>query len=381
MKRVSIFGFTGSIGTQALSVIEKHPSKFELDVLVCNKNVSAALELIKIHKPKNIFVCNETARAELIENSPDEINFFDSLESLRKYQKLNQSDIYLSAISSFDCIDLTLDAARSGKKLLLANKESLVVFGKHIMHECEKAGTEIIPIDSEHFSLFTALRNKDISDISKVYLTASGGPFAGQSLEAIYNKSPEEALKHPNWDMGAKITIDSATLINKCFELIEAKYLFSIDSDLLDIIIQRQSIIHSMLEFKDGSIEAQMSKPSMIIPLAYGLLGHHSEEIREDYSLSLLDKNIELSLETFPPDRQKIRDIAVNVMDNEDNSGLIFATLNDIAVKKFLNNEIKFGEIYSLIIDNYYQIERKEISSLQDLEQNRLEIIEFIEGK
>ena len=308
-----------------------------------------------------------------------EINFFDSMHSLRDYLKENKSDIYLSAISSFDCIDLTIDAAKSGKKLLLANKEALVVYGKHIMHECKQAQTEVIPIDSEHFSLFTALKNKDSSDVSKVYLTASGGPFVGQKLDELHDKTPEEALKHPNWDMGAKISIDSATLVNKCFELIEAKYLFSLEPELLDIMINRQSVIHSMLEFKDGSAEAHMSKPSMIIPLAYGLLGEHSDNVKKDFSLNLLDGNIELSLEQFPEDRNKLREITLDVMQSEDNSGLIFATLNDIAVKKFLNNEIKFGEIYKLILDNYYLIEKKEINSIQELEINRLEIIRLLE--
>ena len=380
MNRISIFGFTGSIGTQALSVIEKYPSKFELDVLVCNKNIDMAVELLEEHKPKNVFVTDAEARSEIMASCPAEINFFDSMHSLRKYLNDNKSDIYLSAISSFDCIDLTIDAAKSGKKLLLANKESLVVFGKQIMHECKQAKTQVIPIDSEHFSLFTALKNKDLFEISKVYLTASGGPFVGQKLSELQNKTPEEALKHPNWDMGAKISIDSATLVNKCFELIEAKYLFSLDPELLDIMIHRQSIIHSMLEFKDGSVEAQMSQPSMIIPLAYGLLGEHSKDVKKDFSLDLLNRNIDLSLEHFPEDRKKLRDITLDVMKSEDNSGLVFATLNDIAVKKFLNKEIKFGDIYNLILDNYYLIDKKEVNSIQELETNRLEIVNFIEG-
>ena len=380
MSRISIFGFTGSIGTQALSVIEKYPSKFELDVLVCNKNIDLAVELLEKHKPKNVFVTDAEARSEIMASFPAEINFFDSMHSLRKYLNDNKSDIYLSAISSFDCIDLTIDAAKSGKKLLLANKESLVVFGKQIMHECKQAKTQVIPIDSEHFSLFTALKNKDLFEISKVYLTASGGPFVGQKLSELQNKTPEEALKHPNWDMGAKISIDSATLVNKCFELIEAKYLFSLDPELLDIMIHRQSIIHSMLEFKDGSVEAQMSQPSMIIPLAYGLLGEHSKDVKKDFSLDLLNRDIDLSLEHFPEDRKKLRDITLDVMKSEDNSGLVFATLNDIAVKKFLNKEIKFGDKYNLILDNYYLIDKKEVNSIQELETNRLEIVNFIEG-
>ena len=233
------------------------------------------------------------------------------------------------------------------------------------------------PVGGSHF---TALKNIERNNISRVFLTASGGPFRGLSIDKIFNKSVEEALDHPNWDMGSKITIDSATLVNKCFELIEAKHLFSLNPDLLNIVVQKQSIIHSLVELKDGSVEAQMSKPSMIIPLAFGLLGEHSEKIKNIYLLDLFDQDFELSIEAFPKDRKELLEITNDVMKNDDNSGLIFATLNDIAVKKFLQKKIKFGEIYNLIFDNYPLIKRNKISSLEDLNNNKLEIINFIEG-
>ena len=380
MKSISIFGFTGSIGSQALDIIKNYQEVFEIDVLVCKENIDTAISLINIHKPKNVFIFNPNARLKIIESCSKEINFFQSYNDLREHIVLNKSDIYLSAISSFECLDLTLDAAKSGGKLLLANKESLVVFGNHIINECKFNNTELIPIDSEHFSLFTALKNIERNNISRVFLTASGGPFKGLSIDEIFNKSVEEALNHPNWEMGSKITIDSATLVNKCFELIEAKHLFSIKPDLLNIVVQKQSIIHSLIELKDGSVEAQMSKPSMIIPLAFGLLGEHSEEIKNIYSLDLFDQDIELSIEAFPEDRKELLEITNDVMRSDDNSGLIFATLNHIAVKKFLQKKIKFGEIYNLIFDNYPLIKRSKISSLEELNNNKLEIINFIEG-
>ena len=380
MKSISIFGFTGSIGSQVLDIIKNHQGVFEIDILVCKENIDTAISLINVHKPKNVFILNPNARLKIIESCSKEINFFKSYNDLREYIAINKSDIYLSAISSFECLDLTLDAAKSGGKLLLANKESLVVFGNQIISECKLNNTELIPIDSEHFSLFTALKNIERNNISRVFLTASGGPFRGLSIDEIFNKSVEEALNHPNWEMGSKITIDSATLVNKCFELIEAKHLFSIKPDLLNIVVQKQSIIHSLIELKDGSVEAQMSKPSMIIPLAFGLLGEHSEEIKNIYSLDLFDQNIELSIEAFPEDRKDLLEITHDVMRNDDNSGLIFATLNDIAVKRFLQKKIKFGEIYNLIFDNYPLIKRNKISSLEDLNNNKLEIINFIEG-
>ena len=381
MKKISIFGFTGSIGSQALNIIEQKPENFEIDVFVCNKNIAKAISLINFHKPKNVFIFNPNARSTIIEECSKDINFFQSYEDLREHIKINKSDIYLSAISSFECLDLTLDAAKSGGRLLLANKESLVVFGNKIINECEVNNTELIPIDSEHFSLFTALKNIEKHNISRIFLTASGGPFRGLSMKEIFDKSVEEALNHPNWNMGSKITIDSATLVNKCFELIEAQHLFSLEPDLLNIIVQKQSVIHSLVELKDGSVEAQMSKPSMIIPLAYGLLGEHSEDIKKIYSLDLFDQDIELSIEAFPNDRKNLLEIAHDVMKNDDNSGLIFATLNDIAVKKFLQKKIKFGEIYNLIFDNYHLIERKQINSLKELNNNKEEINIFIEGK
>ena len=381
MKSISIFGFTGSIGSQALDIIKNHQEAFEIDVLVCNENIDKAISLINNHKPKNVFIFNPNARSNIINGCSNEINFFQSYNDLREYISLHKNDIYLSAISSFECLDLTLDAAKSGGKLLLANKESLVVFGKYIIAQCETSNTELIPIDSEHFSLFTALKNIERTNISRVFLTASGGPFRGLSMDEIFNKSVEEALNHPNWDMGSKITIDSATLVNKCFELVEAKHLFSLEPDLLNIVVQKQSIIHSLIELRDGSVEAQMSKPSMIIPLAFGLLGEHSGEIKNIYALDLFDQDIELSIEAFPKDREDLLEITNDVMQNDDNSGLIFATLNGIAVKKFLQKKIKFGEIYNLIFDNYHLIERNKINSLEELKSNRLEISNFIEGR
>ena len=381
MKSLSIFGFTGSIGTQALNLVAEFPDQFEVDIFVCKSNSEKALELIKKHMPKNVFVADESIREALINQCPDQINFFENISILREYMAENKSDIYLSAISSYDCLDLTLDAAASGKKLLLANKEALVVFGKKIIEECQKNNTDLIPIDSEHFSLFSSLKHIDKNDISKIFITASGGPFVGMDINEINNKTPQEALNHPNWSMGAKISIDSATLVNKCFELIEAKYLFDLDPDRLDIVIQRQSIIHSMVELNDGSVEAQLSKPSMLIPLAYGLLGKHSKQVRDKFSLNMFDRNYDLTIEEFPSDRQKILEIARDVMSHDDNRGLIFATLNEYAVNQFLSEKIKFGDILKLIINNYYEIQKRDLSSIEELNHNRNEIIEFIRSR
>ena len=244
------------------------------------------------------------------------------------------------------------------------------------MDTVSSSGTELIPIDSEHFSLFSSLGSLNKNDIKKIFITASGGPFLGQNLEQIKNKKAVDALKHPTWKMGDKITIDSATLTNKCFELIEAKFLFDLDPEKLDILIQPQSIIHSLIELNDGSVEAQLSKPSMIIPLSYGLLGSRSDEVRNKFSLNMFENEINLQLKFFPEDRKELLKITREIMDFGGNRGLIYATLNQIAVNNFLKDQIKFGEIYEFIYNNYFNFEKKELNTLDDLRSAHKEILE-----
>ena len=378
MKSLSIFGFTGSIGSQALQILRKHKEQFSFEVFVCNSNVDKALEVINEFNPKYIFLSDKIAKEQLKNSLSAKTEIFDDISDVITYLKSNPSDIYLSAISSFDCLELTILAAESGKKLLLANKESLVVYGEVLMNFIKNSGTELVPIDSEHYSLMNSLMNIEKDHIDRIFITASGGPFVGQSRLEIENKKPEEALDHPNWDMGNKITIDSATLVNKCFELIEAKYLFDLDPDKLEILIQPQSIIHSMVELKDGSVEAQMSLPSMIIPLSFGLLGEYSDKTKKDFSLDMFKEDVKLTISDFPKDREELIGISKDVMKNGGNRGLIFAAVNDFAVKKYLKGEINFGEIYNLIFQHYSEIEKKEILSLEDLRDNQRKILNYL---
>ena len=378
MKSLSIFGFTGSIGSQALQILRKHKEQFSFEVFVCNSNVDKALEVINEFNPKYIFLSDKIAKEQLKNSLSAKTEIFDDISDVITYLKSNPSDIYLSAISSFDCLELTILAAESGKKLLLANKESLVVYGEVLMNSIKNSGTELVPIDSEHYSLMNSLMNIEKDHIDRIFITASGGPFVGQSRLEIENKKPEEALDHPNWDMGNKITIDSATLVNKCFELIEAKYLFDLDPDKLEILIQPQSIIHSMVELKDGSVEAQMSLPSMIIPLSFGLLGEYSDKTKKDFSLDMFKEDVKLTISDFPKDREELIGISKDVMKNGGNRGLIFAAVNDFAVKKYLKGEINFGEIYNLIFQHYSEIEKKEILSLEDLRDNQRKILNYL---
>lgn len=378
MKSISIFGFTGSIGGQALEILRKHKDQFSFDVFVCNSNVDKALEIINEFNPEYVFLSDVIAADKLKKTLPSQTKIFADINDVISHLNTNHSDIYLSAISSFDCLELTVLAAESGNKLLLANKESLVVHGEALINICNKSGTQIVPIDSEHYSLMNSLNNVEKSNIDRVFITASGGPFVGQSRQEVENKNPEEALNHPNWNMGDKITIDSATLVNKCFELIEAKYLFDLDADKLEVLIQPQSIIHSMVELKDGSVEAQMSLPSMIIPLSFGLLGEYSDKTKKDFSLDMFKEDIKLTISDFPKDRQELIGISKDVMKNGGNRGLIFATVNDFAVKKYLEGEINFGEIYNLIFQHYFEIKKKEILNLEDLRNNQREILDYL---
>ena len=380
-KKIAILGSTGSIGKCLIDIIKKDKKNFEIILLSADENYKELLKQAKTLKVKNLIINNKNSYKKIkndkISNKIKIYNNFDCYKEIFK----KKVDYTMSSISGIEGLKPTIEIVKYTKRVAIANKEAIICGWNLINKELKKNKTNFIPVDSEHFSIWYALKGIDKKIIDKIYLTASGGPFVGQKLSELHNKTPEEALKHPNWDMGAKISVDSATLVNKCFELIEAKHLFSLGPELLDIKIHRQSVIHSMLEFKDGSVEAQMSQPSMIIPLAYGLLGGYSQDIKKDFSLDLLNRNIDLSLEQFPEDRKKLRDITLDVMNSEDNSGLVFATLNDIAVKKFLNKKIKFGAIYNLILDNYYLIDKKEVNSIQELESNRLEILNLIDGK
>jgi len=375
MKKISIFGFTGNLGTQALDILKSYKNQFEFDIFVCYKNLNLAESVVREFNPKSIYFSCEEAKKEF-KNLGLNIEVLDCIEIVAERIENSPSDIYLSAVSSYEALELTIAAAKSGKKLLLANKESLVVFGKFIMDTVSSSGTELIPIDSEHFSLFSSLRSLNKNDIKKIFITASGGPFFGQNLEEIKNKKAVDALKHPTWKMGDKITIDSATLTNKCFELIEAKFLFDLDPEKLDILIQPQSIIHSLIELNDGSVEAQLSKPSMIIPLSYGLLDIRSDEVRNKFSLNMFEEEINLQLKFFPEDRKELLKITREIMNLGGNRGLIFATLNQIAVNNFLNDQIKFGEIYEFIYNNYFNFEKKELNTLEDVRTAHKEILE-----
>ena len=376
MKSISIFGFTGSIGTQALNILADSED-FVFDFFVCNKNIDAAAPLIKKFSPKYVFIDDKGAREKINQSKFPSSIFIKDYNGLLELIKEKPSDIYLSAISGFSKVELTLLAAQSGKRLLLANKESLVIMGTRLMQIIKDSGTDLIPIDSEHYSAYLSLKKLDKSEISKLTLTASGGPFEGLPLENLKNKNVAEALNHPNWEMGSKISIDSATLVNKCFEVIEAHHLFNLSEEQLDIVIHPQSIIHSLVEFKDGSYEAQMSEPDMGFPLSYGFYKQRVAFKKNKTANRLLD-SLNLTVKEFPQDRSFLLDIIKDIIQNGGNRGLVFAAINNYAVEKFLNEEISFIDIYNLIRSNYEKIEKRDLFELEELNKNYIEIQEQI---
>ena len=257
-------------------------------------------------------------------------------------------DIIVSAISGFAGLESTIMAAKTGKTILLANKESIVVAGDVILPLAKEHSTEIIPIDSEHNAIFQCLNSdKNTDDVSKIIITASGGPFLNKSISELSQVTKNEALNHPNWEMGEKITIDSASLVNKCLELIEARYLFDLEEKFFEIVVHPQSIIHSIVTYKDGSSISQMSNPDMRVPIAHAL---SVSDRRLNLDFSEIDfSSLSLTFQKIPEDRTQIFDIARYVCNNKGSSGIVLNAANEVAVQGFLNEEITFDKIYEVI--------------------------------
>jgi 1-deoxy-D-xylulose 5-phosphate reductoisomerase len=268
---VAILGSTGSIGTQALDAIEQNKELFDIELLTANNNANLLIEQALKFKPNNVVICNKDLY-NVVFNALDkeDIKVFAGIESVNELVKSNNIDIVLAAMVGFSGLEPTINAIKAGKVIALANKETLVAAGSIITNLCQKHNSRIIPVDSEHSAIYQCLQG-EYPNIEKLILTASGGPFRDWSVEQILKATKAEALKHPNWDMGAKVTIDSASMMNKGLEMIEASWLFKIPSSKIEIIVHPQSIIHSMVQFTDGSLKAQLGAPDMRVPILYAL--------------------------------------------------------------------------------------------------------------
>lgn len=346
MKNILLLGATGSIGDSVLNVIRQNDSKLNLFGIAVGKNIKKTDGIIKEFLPKYVFVDDVIAYDDISSSNPDK-NILNSDQELLNLISDDKVDIVISAIVGFAGLKASLMAVNAGKTVLIANKESIVAAGDILMPLARSKGSTIIPIDSEHNAIFQCLpEDKTTQDVDKIIITASGGPFIDIPLSKLSNISPQDALKHPNWQMGSKISIDSATLVNKCLELIEARYLFDLNEKFFDLVVHPQSIIHSIVTYKDGSSISQMSNPNMEVPIANAL--GDSNKVGIEYA-KLDFTNLKLSFQEFPSDRSKLQNLAREICNAGGSSGLVFNAANEIAVEYFLKNRLKFSQIYDVI--------------------------------
>jgi 1-deoxy-D-xylulose-5-phosphate reductoisomerase len=365
-QNIIILGSTGSIGTSALEVIEKNSDKFAVKYLSTNTRIDLLIEQAKKFNPQGIIVTDDNAYNQLKEsNLPFKVY---SRSDLIKIIVEEDIDIVIAAMVGFAGLESTIEAAKSGKKIALANKETLVVAGHIITRLAQEFGSIIIPIDSEHSAILQCLIGEKKEQIKRIILTASGGPFLNRDFDDFENITIEEALNHPNWKMGNKITIDSATMMNKGLEVIEAHWLFGLPKDKIKVIIHPQSIIHSMVEFIDGSIKAQMGIPDMKLPIQYAL--SYPERFPVSYSSMDFMKYSQLTF--LEPDFEKFKCLALAYKSLELGGSypVVLNAANEVAVQKFLNNEIKFTQIPEIIEDAL-----DKFGSTKELDLN--EIFEF----
>ena len=341
MKKIALIGSTGSIGKQTLSVVRRHPDKFQIVSLAAGNNVGDFLSQVNEFKPKVATLAVETDNVN--ENIPKGVEFFSG-ENAFKNAIIDEADVVLVALVGFKGILAVLEAIEKGKDIALANKESLVVGGDLVMRKAKEKGVKIMPVDSEHSAIWQALGFDCAKPFNKIILTCSGGAFRDYTKEKLLTATAKDALAHPNWSMGAKITVDCATLVNKAFEVIEAKWLYNTTFDKIDVIIHRESIIHSMVEFKDCSVMAQMSYPTMELPITLALSGGE----RIDAGLKSLNfamlKN--LSFEAVDNERFPCFKLVCDTAKFGGNYPAAINGANEMAVKLFLEGKIAYGDIY-----------------------------------
>jgi len=347
-KRIAILGSTGSIGTQSLDVIENYPDLFEVEVLTANSQVDLLIQQALKFKP-NVVVIADESHYETVKDALDQkdIKVYAGQDAISQVVQMGSVDIVITAMVGFAGLAPTIEAIKAKKPIALANKETLVVAGELIMKLAKENGVPIIPVDSEHSAIFQCLVGEEINPIEKIILTASGGPFRTHSLEEIQNVSLKEALNHPNWCMGDKITIDSATMMNKGLEVIEAKWLFGVKPDQVEVIVHPQSIVHSLVQFEDGSVKAQIGIPDMRLPIQYAL-GFPYRLPSESKRFSFVDYP-SLSFEQADFVRFPNLRIAYECMNQGGNLPCIMNAANEVAVGAFLKEKIKFTDIYRII--------------------------------
>ena len=348
-KNIAILGSTGSIGTQALEVIRKYPDRFGLEVLTAMSQAGLLIKQAIEFKPNAVVIGNEKYY-EKVKSAlqPLDIKVFAGQDALCQVVQMDGIDLVLSALVGFSGLKPTISAIKAGKHIALANKETLVVAGDLVTNLAARNRVAILPVDSEHSAIFQCLQGEFSNTVEKIYLTASGGPFRGMTRKELENVTKKQALNHPNWKMGCKITIDSATLMNKGLEVIEAKWLFHLHPNQIEVVVHPQSIIHSMVQFSDGSIKAQMGLPDMRLPIQYALT--YPERLSSDFPrFSFADYPV-FGFE--PPDTLTFRNLALayEALRKGGNAACVLNAANEIAVSSFLNDKLGFLQM-SLIIE------------------------------
>ena len=347
-RHIAILGSTGSIGTQALDVIRNNPDFFVIEILTANNNAELLIRQAIEFNPNAVVIVNETKYKQVFEAlDPKGIKVFAGEKSLTQIVEFDSIDIVLTALVGYIGLKPILQAIESGKTIALANKETLVVAGELITKLAEEKQVKILPVDSEHSAIFQCLVGEDHNPIQKIILTASGGPFRGKKLNDLKTVTKEKALAHPNWDMGDKITIDSATLMNKGFEVIEAKWLFGVETNQIEVVIHPQSIIHSIVQFEDGSMKAQMGLPDMRIPIQYALSFPY--RLKSDFPVFSFTDYPNLTFEKPDLDTFKNLDLAYFALNKGGNTACILNAANEIAVSAFLKEKLNFLEISEII--------------------------------
>ncbi len=347
-KRVAIFGSTGSIGTQALDVISTNKDLFEVEILTAHTNEELLIKQALEYKPNAVVIGDESKYEKLKSAlSSTDIKVFAGEKALEEVADFDTYDVMIAGIVGFAGLKPTLKGVEKGKTIALANKETLVVAGDIVMKKAVEYRAPIVPVDSEHSAIFQCLIGEARNPIERIILTASGGPFLGKKPNFLVNVKRDHALQHPNWSMGAKISIDSATLMNKGLEMIEAKWLFNLNADQIDVIIHPQSVIHSMVQFEDGSIKAQMGYPDMKLPIQYAL--GFPNRLKNDFPRFNFKKYPNLSFEE--PDLKTFRNLglAIDALNAGGNKACVLNAANEIAVWAFLKNRIGFLDITAVV--------------------------------
>jgi 1-deoxy-D-xylulose-5-phosphate reductoisomerase len=382
-KRIAIIGSTGSIGIQALEVIRQHPDRLTAEVLSAQNNCDLLIRQAMDFLPNAVVIGNEDCYGKVAEAlRPYPVKVFAGERSITQIVEMDTIDLVLNALVGYPGLNPTLKAIEAGKDIALANKESLVIAGELIMEKARNKRVAILPVDSEHSAIFQCLAGESLNTIEKIYLTASGGPFRGKTRQELLMVGKEAALKHPNWSMGNKITIDSASMMNKGLEVIEAKWLFGLQPDQIEVIVHPQSIIHSMVQFTDGAIKAQMGLPDMKLPILYAMT--YPYRIQSDFPRINF---LEYPLFSFePPDPDIFRNLALAyiALRKGGNMPCIMNAANEVAVQAFLNDRVTFLEMPVMIekcMENCSFIPHPDYSDLVNTnEEVRRKALEYVQS-